>query len=82
MRIWNLQVRDVILGAALLVLLALPFVPVPGDHDTLMRVHFRAGEGAKLHAFSLPTSESVCTVVQAAIDDNDPQTGAFTRVSC
>ena len=74
--------RDMVVAALLLLLLALPFLPIPGDGTAHMRVHFRTGQMAHPRAFTTETSRSVCTVMAAALTYEDPSTGEYTRVAC
>jgi hypothetical protein len=74
--------RDLVVAALLLLFLALPFLPIPGDGVARMRVHFRTGEMADPRAFTTETSRSVCTVMAAALSYEDPHTGEYTHVAC
>ena len=74
--------RDMVVAALLLLILALPFLPIPGDGTARMRVHFRTGQMTDPRAFTTETSRSVCTVMAAALSYEDPQTGEYTHVAC
>jgi hypothetical protein len=74
--------RDMLVAALLLFLLALPFLPIPGDGVARMRVHFRTGQMADPRAFTAETSRSVCTVMAAALSYEDRDTGEYTHVAC
>lgn len=74
--------RDVVVAALLLFILALPFLPIPGDGTARMRVHFRTGQMADARAFTTETSRSVCTVMAAALSYENPSTGEYTHVAC
>ena len=74
--------RDMVVAALLLLILALPFLPIPGDGTARMRVHFRTGQMADPRAFTTETSLSVCTVMAAALSYEDPHTGEYTHVAC
>jgi hypothetical protein len=74
--------RDVVVAALLLFMLALPFLPIPGDGTARMRVSFRTGQMPDARAFTAETSRSVCTVMAAALTYEDPSTGDYTRIAC
>jgi hypothetical protein len=74
--------RDMLVAALLLLFLALPFLPIPGDGVARMRVHFRTSQMADPRAFTTETSRSVCTVMAAALSYEDPHTGEYTQVAC
>jgi hypothetical protein len=44
-------------------------------------VHFRTDAG-KPQSFSTETSQSVCSLMAAALTYEDPKDGAFTHVKC
>ncbi|MGH6969493.1 MAG: hypothetical protein ACREEL_08055 [Stellaceae bacterium] len=73
--------RDLAISFLLLLALAIPFMPVPGDHVTRMHVRFHT-HGAAPHAFTAETLHSICTVMAATLAYNDPRTGQYTRISC
>jgi hypothetical protein len=74
--------RDTVIGSLVLLALALPFLPVPGDGAARMQVHFRTGEMTKAQSFTTDTSRSICTVMAAALAYEKPDTGEYTRVAC
>jgi hypothetical protein len=74
--------RDMVLAALLLLILALPFLPIPGDGTAQMQVHFRTSQMTDSRAFTTETSRSVCTVMAAALTYEDPHTGEYTHVAC
>jgi hypothetical protein len=81
----ELTFHDILLGAALvpaLVLLAVPFVPIPGDHETEMKVKVSDGDDNSIRRFSAPTYESVCAQVKLAIANQNPTSGAYTKIKC
>jgi hypothetical protein len=82
MQLKGLNGRDLAIGFLVLILLAIPFLSVPGDHPTLMRVRFHTREMAAPHAFTARTLHSICVVMAAALAYNDPRTGQYTRISC
>ena len=67
---------------AVLLALALPLVPIPGDTPTHMEVSFRAAGMKAAHAFAASTSWSACNVLAAALTYEDAADGTFTRISC
>ena len=73
--------RDLAISFLALLALAIPFMPIPGDHETRMYVRFHA-RGAAPHAFTAYTLHSVCTMMATALAYNDPKTGQYTRISC
>jgi hypothetical protein len=79
------RIRSVITGALLvpaLILLLLPFLPYPADHDTLMKIRFRAEDSRVTHVLTVPETAGVCSEIRAAISDRDPASGAYTKVAC
>jgi len=73
--------RDWAVSFLALLALALPFMPIPGDHETRMYVRYHT-RGAAPHAFSTDTLHSICTVMARALAYNDPKTGQYTRINC
>jgi hypothetical protein len=73
---------DRLVALAVLLVLALPLVPVPGDSRAVMAVSFRAPGTAAPRAFHAPTTASVCAVMARALAYDDPTTGNFTRITC
>lgn len=82
MRIGRSGIRDLLVGALLLIPLALPFLPVPGDGAARMKVHFRTAAMAQPRHFSTETSRSTCAIMAAALTYENPATGEYTRVAC
>lgn len=74
--------RDMFVAALLLLVLMLPFLPIPGDGVARMQVHFRTGQMTDARAFTTETSRTVCTVMAAALSYEDPHTGEYTHVAC
>jgi hypothetical protein len=81
MRIKRSTLHDIAAAVIVAAALALPFVPLPGDGAARMKVHFRTDAG-KPQSFSTETSQSVCSIMAAALTYEDPKDGAFTRVKC
>lgn len=71
-------------AGSLLVLLglALPFIPVPGNQTTRMAVRFRTEAMAKPKGFIADAPADVCAVLAAALAFEDRATGRFTRIDC
>ncbi|HXP12409.1 MAG TPA: hypothetical protein VN795_02025 [Stellaceae bacterium] len=74
--------RDIAVSLFILLGLAVPFVPVPGDRETQMEVRFHTSGMAAPHAFSTQTRHSICAVMSTALAFEDPRTGEYTRISC
>jgi hypothetical protein len=74
--------RDLAILALLVLALAVPLMPVPGDYMTRVHVRFHAHAMAAPRAFTARTLHSVCTVLAAAVAYDDPRTGHYTRISC
>ena len=74
--------RDIAISLLVLLALALPFMPVPGDHMTRMEVRFNARGMSAPHAFTTRTLHSVCAVMATGLAYEDPETGDYTRISC
>jgi len=73
---------EIALSLAVLLGLALPLMPIPGDAPAHMEVRFRAAGARATHAFATRTMWSACTVLAAALTYEDPTTGTFTRITC
>ena len=82
MRIGRSGIRDLLLGTLVLIPLALPFMPVPGDGAAHMKVHFRTAAMATPHYFATETSRSTCAIMAAALTYENPATGEYTHVAC
>lgn len=73
--------RDLAISFLALLALAIPFLPIPGDHEIRMYVRYHT-HGTAPHAFSTYTLHSICTMMATALAYNDPKTGQYTRISC
>lgn len=62
--------------------LALPFIPIPGDHTTRIVVQFRQAEMAAPTRFTAHTTASICQVLAAAMDFEDRANGTYTHIGC
>lgn len=71
-------------GLALVVAagLALPFVPIPGEHPTRIAVRFRTADMARPGSFIVHTSSSICRVLSLLLPYRDRTTGAFVQIDC
>src|SRR6185437_12855273 len=63
---WS-NARDIALSLLVLLGLALPFLPVPGDGTTRMHVLFHTGAMNHPRDFSVTTTRSVCELMAAAL---------------
>jgi hypothetical protein len=70
------------LSLAVLLGLALPLMPLPGDTPAHLEARYRVAGMKAAHAFAATTSWTACTVLAAALVYNDPATGTFTRITC
>jgi hypothetical protein len=70
------------LALAVAVGLALPFVPVPGEHITRIAVRFQTADMARPNSFIVHTSSNICYVLSALLSYQDPATGEFVQVNC
>ncbi len=73
---------DLVLSLVMLLGLALPFVPLPGDMGTRMEVQFRAPGMTAPRSFHVTTTLSACVVLARALAYDDAATGNFTRIAC
>jgi hypothetical protein len=62
--------------------LALPFIPVPGDHLTRIVVQFRRSEMAEPTRFTADTTTTICQVLAASMAYQNPVQGYYTRIGC
>lgn len=71
------------LAAVLVVLgLALPFVPVPGDGVARMNIAHRSETALKSAQFTTQAPLSVCMVLAYSLDYENPETGGYTHIAC
>ena len=78
---WS-NARDIALSLLVLLGLALPFLPVPGDGTTRMHVLFHTDAMNHPRDFSVTTTRSVCELMAAALAFENRQAGTYTRISC
>lgn len=62
--------------------LAVPFIPVPGDHVTRIAVQFRTAEMTAPASFTARTKNSICRVLAVVLAYEDPTEGGYTRIVC
>ena len=62
--------------------LALPFVPVPGEHTTRIAVRFQTANMPRPGSFIVHTSSNICYVLSALLSYQDLASGAFVQVNC
>jgi hypothetical protein len=74
--------RERVTATMIVVGLALPFIPVPGDGMARMKA-VRLDE-ATTHPVKVTTQapRSVCEVLAFSLAYENPETGAYTRVAC
>jgi hypothetical protein len=73
---------DIVLSLLVVLGLALPFLPLPGDMGTRMEVRFRAPGMEAPRSFGVNTTMSACAVLARSLEYDDPATGHFTRIAC
>jgi hypothetical protein len=78
----SLNWRERLVATMIVIGLALPFVPVPGDGMAHMKAVRR--EEAGMHPVKVDTQapKSVCKVLAFSLAYENPETGAYTRVAC
>ncbi len=74
--------RDGVLSFLVVLGLALPFIPVPGDRMGRMAVRFRTGGMAEPTSFVTRASQSMCRTVAAVMAFEDPARGEYARIEC
>jgi hypothetical protein len=62
--------------------LAVPFLPLPGEHPTRIAVRFRTADMTRPGSFIVHTSSSICHVLAALLSYEDPTTGEFVQINC
>lgn len=72
------------IGTLLLVMLglALPLMPIPGDAMSRMEVQFRTEGMWHSHSFATRLPHSICAVMATVLAYDDPKSGAFTSITC
>lgn len=62
--------------------LAVPFIPVPGDHRTRITVQFRRPDMTAPARFTAHTTATICQVLAAAMAYQDLGKGYSTQIGC
>ena len=62
--------------------LAVPFVPIPGEHPTRIAVRFQTSDMPRPGSFTVHTSSNICRVLSALLSYEDATTGEFVRIDC
>ncbi|HEV8016124.1 MAG TPA: hypothetical protein VGP48_11355 [Stellaceae bacterium] len=62
--------------------LAIPFVPIPGEHSTRIAVRFQTADMPRPGSFTVHTSSNMCRVLAALLSYEDAATGEFVRIDC
>ncbi len=73
---------DLAVALGVLLVLALPLVPIPGDSRAVIEVSFHAPGMTAPRDFHAHTTASACAVMASALAYDDPATGNFTRITC
>jgi hypothetical protein len=74
--------RERLLATAIVMGLALPFIPVPGDGMAHMKAVRRDEATTQPVKVATQAPRSVCAVLAFSLAYEDPETGAYTRVAC
>jgi hypothetical protein len=71
-----------LVALGVLLVLALPLMPIPGDSRAVMEVSFHAPGMTAPRTFHAHTTVSACTAMASTLAYEDRATGNFTRVTC
>ena len=74
--------RDAALSFLVLLGLALPFIPLPGDRPTRIAIHFQGSDPADRKSVTGRTSATICQVLALAMAYEEPTNGGHLRVHC
>jgi len=74
--------RECLLATAIVMGLALPFIPVPGDGMAHMKAVRRDEATTQPVKVATQAPRSVCAVLAFSLAYENPETGAYTRVAC
>jgi hypothetical protein len=74
--------RERLLATAVVMGLALPFIPVPGDGMAHMKAVRRDEATTQPVKVATQAPRSVCAVLAFSLAYENPETGAYTRVAC
>jgi hypothetical protein len=78
----HVGIPEATLGLLVLIGLALPFVPVPGEHVTRIAVRFQTADMRQPSSFITHTSSNICYVLSTILSYQDPGSGEFVQVNC
>ncbi len=78
----RLNWRERITAILVVLGLALPFVPVPGDGLARMNIAHRSDTALKPAEFTTQAPLSVCMVLAYSLDYENPETGGYTHIAC
>ena len=73
---------EAVVSLLVLIGLALPFVPVPGDRPTRILVEYRTPAMSEPIHFAARTKRSICAALAATLSYGNPRQADFTRVDC
>jgi hypothetical protein len=62
--------------------LAIPFVPIPGEHSTRIAVRFQTADMPRPGSFIVHTSSNICRVLSALLSYQEAATGEFVQIDC
>jgi hypothetical protein len=78
----HLGVPETTLAVLVVIGLALPFVPIPGQHLTRIAVRFQTADMPRPSSFIVHTSSNICYVLSTLLSYQDPGSGEFVQVNC
>ena len=73
---------EAVVSLLVLIGLALPFVPLPGDKPTRIVVEYRTPAMTEPIHFAARTKRSICAALATTLSYGDPRQDDFTRVDC
>jgi hypothetical protein len=62
--------------------LAIPFVPIPGEHSTRIAVRFQTADMPRPGSFTVHTSSNICRVLSTLLSYADASSGEFVQIDC
>ncbi len=74
--------RDLAFAVVVLLGLALPFIPVPGDRMTRIAVRFQTTGMNAPGNFTTRTTRSICSILSAVMSYEDREAGEYLKVDC
>jgi hypothetical protein len=78
----HIGIPEATLAAVVMIGLAIPFVPIPGEHSTRIAVRFQTADMARPGGFTVHISSNICHVLSALLSYQDPPTGEFVQITC